>query len=96
MAASVLTYSWLVLIWLFCCFVFLRVLFHISAIVKLRIASYLYIFGSIFILASHGIIMLEIVFSVPEETKFEVATTSIIFSYSFHFRNANNELFKYC
>ena len=91
-----LTYCWLVLILLFFCFVFLRVPFHFSAIMKLQIASYLYIFCFIFILASHGIIMLKIVFSVPEETKFEVDTTSIILSYSFHFKNVNNELFKYC
>ena len=50
------------MILLFCCFVFLRVLFHISAIMKLRIASSLYIFCFIFILASHGIIILKIVF----------------------------------
>ena len=79
---------------LFCCFVFLRVLFHISAIMKLRIASYLYIFCFIFILAFHGIIMLKFVFSVPEETKFDVDTTSIILSYLYNFRNVNNELFK--
>ena len=96
MAASVLTYCWLVLNLLFFCFVFLRVLFNISAIMKLRIASYLYIFYFIFILASHGIMMLQIVFSVPEETKFEVDTTSIILSCFYHFRNVNNELFKYC
>ena len=82
------------IILLFCCFVFLRVLFHISAIMKLRIASALYIFCFIFILASHGIIMLKIDFFVPEETKFEVDTTSIILSYLYNFRNVNNELFK--
>ena len=64
---------------------FLRVLFHISAIIKQRIASYLYIFCFIFILASHGIIMLKIslllFFSVLEESKFEVDTTSIILNY---------------
>ena len=80
-------------VFLFC---FFRVLFNISAIMKLRIASYLYIFCFVFILASHGIIMLKIVFSVPKETKFEVDTTSIILSYLYHFRNVNNELFKYC
>ena len=38
--------------------------------------------------------MLKIDFFVPEETKFEVDTTSIILSYLYNFRNVNNELFK--
>ena len=36
------------------------------------------------------------VFSVSEETKFEVDTTSIILSYLCHFGNVNKELFRYC
>ena len=37
-----------------------------------------------------------IFFSVSEETKFEVDTTSIILSYLYHFWNVNKELFRYC
>ena len=37
-----------------------------------------------------------VVFSVSEETKFEVDTTSIILSYLCHFGNVNKELFRYC
>ena len=37
-----------------------------------------------------------VVFSVSEETKFEVDTTSIILSYLYHFGNVNKELFRYC
>ena len=54
-----LTYCWLVLILLFCAYVFLRMLFHISAIIKLWIASYSYICIT-FYLASHGIIIFKV------------------------------------
>ena len=37
-----------------------------------------------------------VAFSVSEETKFEVDTTSIILNYLYHFRNVNKELFRYC
>ena len=37
-----------------------------------------------------------ITFSVSEETKFEVNTTSTILSYLCHFGNVNKELFRYC
>ena len=37
-----------------------------------------------------------VVFSVSEETKFEVDTTFIILSYLYHFGNINKELFRYC
>ena len=37
-----------------------------------------------------------VVYSVSEETKFQVDTTSIILSYLYHFANVNKELFRYC
>ena len=79
------------------CICVLTVLFCISAYMKLQIGSYFYIcIGSTW--ASYGIIMLNITsfFSVSEETKFEVDTTSIILSYLYHFGNVNKELFRYC
>ena len=54
------TYCWLVLILLLCVYVFLQVLFHISAIMKLQIPSYLYLCKASY-LASHGIILLRII-----------------------------------
>ena len=54
-----LTYSWSVFILLFCAYVFLRMLFHISAIIKLWIASYSYICIT-FYLASRGIIIFKV------------------------------------
>ena len=79
------------------CICVLTVLFCISAYMKLQIGSYFYIcIGSTW--ASYGIIMLNITsfFSVSEETKFEVDTTSIILSYLYHFGNVNKKLFRYC
>ena len=40
--------------------------------------------------------ILLLFFSVSEETKFKVDTTSIILCYLYHFRNVNKELFRYC
>ena len=60
------------MILLFCVYVFLRVLFHISAIIKLQIASYLFIFCFIF---SHVIIMLKIRFYYSNKNC-EMFTTS--------------------
>ena len=37
-----------------------------------------------------------VVFSVSEESKFDVDTTSTILSYLYHFWNVNTELFRCC
>ena len=72
------------------CICFLRVLFCISAYMKLQIGSYFYICIASY-WASYRIIMLNITsfFLVSEETKFEVDTTSIVLSYLYHFGNVN-------
>ena len=83
----------------FCVYVFRRVLFHISAVIKLLIASCLYIICFIFILVSwnnHVENYRLLLFSVSEEANFEIDTNSIIVSYLYHFRNVNKELYRYC
>ena len=84
---------------------FLRVLFHSSVNMKLRIASYLYICVASY-LAPHQIIWHNK--SIPGHClkitsnysffgfKFKVDTISIISSYLYYFRKINKELFRYC
>ena len=101
-------YCWLVLILLFCVYVFLRVLFHSFAIMKLWIALHLLIFIASYLTShqimwhkkginGHGLKVTQavVIFSASEETKFDVDTTSIILSYLCHFGNVNKELFRY-
>ena len=99
---------WSVLTLLFFVYVFLRVLFHSSAIMKLRKALYLHIPIASY-LTSHQImwhnkriismawkLKCVLVFSASEETKFQVDATSIILRNLYNFRNVNKELFRYC
>ena len=88
-------------------YIFFRVLFHSSAIMKLQIALYLHISIASYLTShqimwhnkrinGHGLKITSCFFLAPEETKFKVDTTSIILGYLYHFGNVNKELFKYC
>ena len=101
-------HCWLVLILLFCVYVFLRALFDSSAIMKLQIALYLYIYIASYLISHqiiwhnkrinvHGLkLQVVAVFSASKETKFKVDTTSIILNYLYHFGNVHKEFLRYC
>ena len=94
----------------FCCFVYmlLRVLFHSSSVMKMRITYFLHISIASYS-ASHQIMWhnkrvhghgLKITvcfcsFLVSREIKLKVDTASIILSYLYSLGNANKELFRY-
>ena len=99
-ASFFLTHCWSVLILLFCLFLFFTGIYS-SAITKLRINKLFFSSLSIWPLIKSCDITKEfmvwklqaVFFSIFEEIKFEVDTSSIILSCLFHFGKAKKELF---
>ena len=87
--------------------IIITILFYIAFLKKIRffllayswsvviLKCYLYVFYIIFFTMKSRIKSC-CCFSVSEETKTEVDTTSITLSYFYHFGNVKKELFRYC